>query len=187
MSSFCNQTAKFLATVAQSMPELSGDVMQGWIENPKSLKKFLLGLCPPVIEQVLLRKITSVVVSGAKKFVADKASLKEANVGYTGSNFDEFFLGKMEENVADATLAIYRLEKNSLDAPIRKELGEHEETALTHFLDLLKKQAKGQEGHLLVNGYANIAYIRDKNGKLWTVNAYWRLLRPLLGRQCLFG
>ncbi len=41
------QTAKFIATVCQNVPELSGDVMQGWIENPKSLKKFLKGLCPP--------------------------------------------------------------------------------------------------------------------------------------------
>lgn len=30
------QTATFLAVVGQNMPELSGDVMQGWIENPKA-------------------------------------------------------------------------------------------------------------------------------------------------------
>lgn len=43
-----HQTGKFLATIAQSMPEISADVMQGWIENPKGLKKALAGaLCPP--------------------------------------------------------------------------------------------------------------------------------------------
>ena len=41
-----SQTAKFIATVCQNMPELSGDIMQGWIENPKGLKKFLKGLYP---------------------------------------------------------------------------------------------------------------------------------------------
>ena len=39
------QTGKFLGRVAENMPEMSGDVMQGWINNPKGLQKFLLGLC----------------------------------------------------------------------------------------------------------------------------------------------
>src|SRR3989344_7481882 len=113
-------------------------------------------------------------VSGANRFVADKDSLKEANIGWTSANFDAHFLGKVEENIADDMLAVHRLEKHLLDAPIRKELGqEREEITLTHFFDLLKKQSKGQTGHLLVNGYANIAYICDKDGKLWAVNAYW--------------
>lgn len=41
------QTATFLAVVGQNMPELSGDVMQEWIENPKALQKALRVLCPP--------------------------------------------------------------------------------------------------------------------------------------------
>ena len=42
------QTAKFIATVCQNLPEISADVMQGWIENPKTLQKVLLNaLCPP--------------------------------------------------------------------------------------------------------------------------------------------
>lgn len=42
------QTATFLAAVGQNMPEISGDVMQGWIENPKALQKALrVALCPP--------------------------------------------------------------------------------------------------------------------------------------------
>ena len=35
------QTATFLAVVGQNMPEISGDVMQGYIENPKALQKAL--------------------------------------------------------------------------------------------------------------------------------------------------
>jgi hypothetical protein len=45
---FDRQTAKFLAVVGENMPELSGDVMQGWIENPKSVQKVLReAFCPP--------------------------------------------------------------------------------------------------------------------------------------------
>ncbi len=41
------QTGKFLAKVAENMPEMSDQIMQGWIENPKALQRFLEGLCPP--------------------------------------------------------------------------------------------------------------------------------------------
>lgn len=45
---FDRQTAKFLAVVAENMPELSGDVMQGWIQNPKAMQKVLSNaFCPP--------------------------------------------------------------------------------------------------------------------------------------------
>ena len=42
------QTAKFLAVVGENMPELSGDVMQEWIQNPKAVQKILSNaFCPP--------------------------------------------------------------------------------------------------------------------------------------------
>ncbi len=43
------QTGKFLARVAENMPEMSGEVMQGWIDNPKALQNFLGGLVPLAI------------------------------------------------------------------------------------------------------------------------------------------
>ena len=42
------QTAKLIGVVAQNLPEMSDDLMQGWIENPKGLQKVLKdALCPP--------------------------------------------------------------------------------------------------------------------------------------------
>jgi hypothetical protein len=46
-NTYDRQTAQFLAVVAQNMPEMSGDVMQGWIQNPKAVKKLLFGFAPP--------------------------------------------------------------------------------------------------------------------------------------------
>ena len=40
-------TGKFLAKVAENMPEMTSYVMQGWIENPVSLQRFLAGLWTP--------------------------------------------------------------------------------------------------------------------------------------------
>jgi len=47
---FDRQTAKFLAVVGENMPELSSEVMQGWIQNPKGVQKVLKeAFCPPEV------------------------------------------------------------------------------------------------------------------------------------------
>ena len=45
-----------------------------------------------------------------------------------------------------------------LDAPIITELADTCEITLGQFFSLIQKQGKGEEGVLLTNGYANIAY-----------------------------
>ncbi|OGN01517.1 MAG: hypothetical protein A3B91_00065 [Candidatus Yanofskybacteria bacterium RIFCSPHIGHO2_02_FULL_41_29] len=44
---------------------------------------------------------------------------------------------------------------------------------LGHLYQLIEEQGQGQEGPLLINGYANIAYILDENGVAWAVHADW--------------
>lgn len=46
------QSGKLIARIAENLPELPDDVMQGWIDNPKGLQKFLLGLNPPATSPV---------------------------------------------------------------------------------------------------------------------------------------
>lgn len=120
----------------------------------------------------LLKRVTTVQVSGVKRFVASK-HLKAANVGWTGDDFKRLFLGKVEENIGDVTIAVDRLEEASLDAPIMAELSNRAEIQLAHFFELLEAQSKGEEGALLVNGFANIAYICGADGNVWAVGASW--------------
>jgi hypothetical protein len=48
MTEISKQTAKFVARIAENLPsELDETTMQGWIDNPRGLQKFLHGLCPP--------------------------------------------------------------------------------------------------------------------------------------------
>ena len=47
-NTYHSQTAKFLATVATCMPEMSSDVMQGWIQNPKALRRVLEEVLTPL-------------------------------------------------------------------------------------------------------------------------------------------
>ena len=40
------QTAKLIARIAENLPDMEGEVMQNWINRPKELQNFLLGLNP---------------------------------------------------------------------------------------------------------------------------------------------
>ena len=47
MNTLDKQTAKLIGHIAENLPEMDGDTMQGWIDNPMGLQKFLRGLCLP--------------------------------------------------------------------------------------------------------------------------------------------
>ncbi len=44
------QTGKFIARIAENLPDMESDLMQNWIDRPKKLQEFLRGLCPSVSE-----------------------------------------------------------------------------------------------------------------------------------------
>lgn len=78
------QTASFLAVVGQNMPEISGDVMQGWIENPKALQKALrTALCPPETTAITPREFATwkTITIGTQK------SVKDLTKALTGNGF----------------------------------------------------------------------------------------------------
>jgi len=160
----------------QSMkyPKMEWGTMEAIVNKlggEEAVARFLRGELT-VRESDLLRKLVTVPVKGAKKFVA-KDHIKSANVGYTGTNFDKLFLDLVEENVEDANLAGHSLGRKSLDAPIMAELGDRAKIKLAHFFGLVEKQSKGEAGTLLTNGCANIAYIEGIDGNLWVVGALW--------------
>ena len=130
-------------------------------------------------EASILKPITTVQVPGADLFVAVEKfvvgkTIDGVSIAGIGRNFEENFLGKIETDVAQATLRVQRLRMHSFDAPIIKELSDTAETALTNFWELLKPQGSGKKGNLRVSGWANIAYIGDRNGNPWAVGAGWR-------------
>jgi hypothetical protein len=120
---------------------------------------------------------TTTTSATAEEFVAkDKFREDSEEVKFYGiwDNFTNWFLagnGKIEEPLGEQELRYGNLTKNSVDGPIIDELGGEAkvETTLTELYDLLKRQANGEEGVLLTNGYANIFYIRDTSGVLRAV------------------
>ena len=135
---------------------------------------------PPIKPRLqLLEKVGTADVSGADKVVStwqvDNHSESKVRIAWLGGNFKQHFYGKVEENIAESQLKVYRLRKSSRDPAIVAELGGEEivETTLHHMWELLTRQGQGEDGTLLTNGYANIFYVRDKSGILWAVYCRW--------------
>jgi len=125
----------------------------------------------------LLKFVQKVAVSATPRFVAKdvftKANPKVKFWGF-GDNFTKHFLGKIEEGVLAGQIAVHTLLKRSLNPEIMTELGTQQRIMkLAHFYQLIEAQGQGQVGPLLINGYANIAYIEDEHGNVWAVRAYW--------------
>lgn len=130
----------------------------------------------------LLQLVTTAPVTACEKFVAkehykvDTSRKAKVKIAFLWENFSKHFLPKTEEGVLAGELKVHKLLQSSLDAPIMTELGDPASysTTLADLWALLEKQPNGEEGVLLVNGYANIFYIHDTEGNLWAVRARWR-------------
>ncbi len=134
------------------------------------------------IKDSILNLISTTKTSATtEKFVAKEKFRKDSKeVKFYGiwDNFTNWFLAgdsKTEEPLGEQELRYGNLNRNSVDGPIIEELGGEAkaETTLTELYDLLKKQASGEEGVLLTNGYANIFYIRDTSDVLRAVSVDW--------------
>jgi hypothetical protein len=132
------------------------------------------------VAQKLLAPASSIPIPALPGFIAsdyfkEDTKADGVRIWSLGSNFKNHFLGKAEDASEAADIKISTLVEASLDAPIVAELGTACEITLGQFFHVLSQQGYGEEsGPLLVNGWANIAYIRDAAGVLWAVNARWR-------------
>lgn len=98
--------------------------------------------------------------------VRDLFDLKSETVqfGWIGPDFLAEFgdMAIAERNGYE--MEMYELLKNSVDGPIRAELPANHSTDPAALWGLLVEQPRGGDGHLLVNGYANIFYMPNKDG-----------------------
>lgn len=85
-----------------------------------------------------------------------------------GKRFKEISFGRIERDIAPATLCNHRLQEDSFDSQIQQELGDGCETMFCYLWRLIQRQGLGQEGFLRVDGYMNRAYISG-----WSVCVCW--------------
>ena len=89
------QTGKLIARIAENLPDMESDIMQGWIDNPKGLQRVLKGaLCPPEEAAPTTFKTFRTIKLGTGLKTADdfRTALKKANCEI--GNWGDDILGK---------------------------------------------------------------------------------------------
>ena len=94
------QVAKLIARLAENLPDMSEDIMQGWIENPKGLQKFLAGLCPPANGSVSELKVFKTIKLGTGLKTADDFRKSFKDNGFKLGDWANDILGKPVFTVA---------------------------------------------------------------------------------------
>jgi len=91
------------------------------------------------------------------------------------AEFKKRFFDKTENPTGEVTYRKYKWLRISADGPIIAALGGEAkvEGTFAGAFALLMRQASGQAGFLQTNGYANIFYVRDKEGSLCAVRIGW--------------
>lgn len=169
------QEMKFWARVFENAPDMTSEVMQGWIDNPKALKEFLRGFISPI---PYLTPLTSVRV--ASNTVNPHDFFKTREGLWMSSNFNDFILSgasKKRVSAAETTIGYADLAQAANDAEIGGELPEgyvfeDVDVFLAHLATLIEGQWGGKKGTLLINAYANIFYVKVK-GEVSAVNVAW--------------
>ena len=85
-----------------------------------------------------------------------------------GENFKAQFYGLEVKATDEAELAVRKLEEASLDALILTELGDKAEISVSQFRAFLASNPESKEWFIF--------YLRGKDGKLWAVLAYCRVV-----------
>jgi len=144
---FDRQTKKFCSAVVDALPELSEDVMQGWIGNPAGLQKVLCDvLCPPALD-------TS---HNPGSYFQNRNGL------WVSDDFRSRVVAKAKPSVMVPASKHVLLPRDMSDAEIEEMLGDGhlftETEVLVLIRDLISNQEGGKAGKLLNNGHANLFY-----------------------------
>jgi hypothetical protein len=149
-------------------------IVSAIVNRVKSVAQAVVIILSEIIATVTIPATTEKFVA-KDKFKVDTGRKAKVKISYIGDNFKSWFMGKTEEPFAGSTVYGRKLNKGSVDGPILAELGGQEkaETTLSELFAMMERQANGESGELLTNGYANIFYVRDIDGTLRAVRVGW--------------
>jgi len=144
------------------------------VNRAKATTQAVVAILGEIVTTVTIPATTEKFVA-KDKFKVDISREAKVKIAYVGKNFKELFLEKIEEPSPGSTVYGRKLNKNSVDGPIIAELGGQEkaETTLSEVSTMMERQANGEAGGLLNNGYANIFYVPDITGTLRAVRVSW--------------
>lgn len=155
-------------------------IAQAKDESPRRLSHGERINCPhPPPAAELLDPPTTSAFGGVKKFPAathfkeNVAPSADVRIAWLGATFMRRFAIKIEDASGETTIQFHTLLRLSPDRHIIDELDDRHETRLIDLWCLLKLQAHGEPGTLLIDAVPNIFYVRDSSGVLGAVDAVW--------------
>ncbi len=126
----------------------------------------------------LLKFVSEASVGPVEKFsVADVLGQEGVNkdgirIAFLGDNFKRVFGSLVEGKVEAAKLVVHQLTRYATALDIASAIpAEKRVTTIGQIYELIKAQANGKAGLLLVNGWANIFLCYGNDGNLWLVGA----------------
>ncbi len=166
------QVLKLGACILENLPEMSSEVIQGWIDNRKGLQEYLRGLAPP-------KKYEGAFVGVAPMSIYAREFFKDRDGLRTTRNWNAIIM----PDVSVGKLSTPPTHVYSIDVPeeINEEqiqsrlpngyLFEGTDTFVCMLAALISTQSTGEKGVLLTNGYANVFYVKVR--RVFSVHVYW--------------
>lgn len=130
------------------------------------------------IPKVVLEALEDVVVPADTAPFIIKDQFKKGGALRISMVWEEFrrrYFGKVEQPGQPIRLRKYRLLSFAPDGPIIAELGGEDkvQSTVAAAYALMRKQPNGEAGFLQTNGFANIFYVKDKEGVLCAIRTGW--------------
>lgn len=168
------QELKLGARILENLPVMSPDVMQGWINNPKTLKQFLSGLAPEEAPKPYLRHLETVTLASTKGS-ATLAKAKQVFTGWLDSDFKNWGTDVPGEDTDETKVDVHEMTRDgncktlfgSLGDPHKLVLtqGQIEEFCRSH-RDSLRQEGYGTFFLFEVNGELFVAFVVVIGGRL---------------------
>jgi hypothetical protein len=157
---------------AQWAIQNTAEAIRIWGEAIKNRAKVAVETLLEIIGTILIPASAGTFIA-RDKFVKDTSKNAKVKISFVGDNFKKWFGNKVEDAGDERTLRYAKLLKSSGDGPIIAELGDKAEVSLQQVFSLMEMQPNGEEGVLLINGWANIFYVKDQNNVLRAVYVLW--------------
>lgn len=158
------QTARFIASVVTCIPSLSGDVMQGWIDNPRALKKFLSGFNPPKTEDDSILRLLSAgaITIAACDGTQTLAQAKKTFPAYLDSDFKNWGLDKRGKPTKETAVSVFEMVKDATFAQMFGSLkADLDKMCLTQ--DQIKTFCEKHQNLLRADGYGTFFLFKGED------------------------
>ncbi|MEY3784342.1 MAG: hypothetical protein RLZZ230_664 [Candidatus Parcubacteria bacterium] len=160
------QELKLGARILENLPIMPPDVMQGWIDNPKALNKFLAGLVPEETPKTCLRHLETVTLAPTK----GKATLAKAKKVFTGwldGDLENWGTDVSGEDTTETAVDVHEMSRDGNYKTLFGSLGDPRKLCLTQ--GQIEEFCRSHRDSLRQEGYGTF-FLFEVKGELFVAD-----------------